>query len=105
MRGRPRQPKIAVSGAVALDQLAVHDGADAPLVELGHAEVKLADVEPLENRHLAAERSGSMGWSRTPRSITTAPPISPRSSGAHRLPLQSEHRGPRRYSHRPRLRR
>ncbi len=43
------QPRIAVSGAVALDQLAVHDGADAPLIELAHAEVKLNDVEPLEN--------------------------------------------------------
>lgn len=43
------RPKITLSGAVALDQLAVHDVADAPLVELRHAEVKLADVEPLES--------------------------------------------------------
>ncbi|HVN28802.1 MAG TPA: DUF748 domain-containing protein, partial [Candidatus Binataceae bacterium] len=43
------KPKITLSGAVALDQLAVHDAADAPLVELKHGEVKLADVEPLEN--------------------------------------------------------
>jgi hypothetical protein len=42
-------PHITLSGAVALDQLAVHDGADAPLAELKHGEVKLADVEPLEN--------------------------------------------------------
>ena len=42
-------PHISVNGAVALDQLAVHDGADAPLVELKHAVVKLTDVEPLEN--------------------------------------------------------
>ncbi len=42
-------PKIAVSGAAALDQLTVHDSADAPLLELSHAEVKLANVEPLEN--------------------------------------------------------
>ncbi|HLX37315.1 MAG TPA: DUF748 domain-containing protein, partial [Candidatus Binataceae bacterium] len=42
-------PHISVNGAVALDQLAVHDGANAPLVELKHAEVKLNDVEPLEN--------------------------------------------------------
>ncbi len=43
------RPRIAVSGAVALDRLAVHDGVNAPLIELGHAEVKLTDVEPLEN--------------------------------------------------------
>jgi hypothetical protein len=43
------RPRIAVSGAVALDQLAVHDHADDPLLELRHAEVKLSDVEPLEN--------------------------------------------------------
>ncbi len=42
-------PEISVSGAASLDQLAVHDSADAPLIELGHAEVKLANVEPLEN--------------------------------------------------------
>ena len=42
-------PHITLSGAVALDELAVHDGADAPLAELKHAEVKLTDVEPLEN--------------------------------------------------------
>ncbi|HLI80902.1 MAG TPA: DUF748 domain-containing protein [Candidatus Binataceae bacterium] len=47
--GPGAHPRIAVNGAVALDQLAVHDAADAPLVELRHAEVKLTDVEPLEN--------------------------------------------------------
>jgi uncharacterized protein involved in outer membrane biogenesis len=43
------RPRIAVSGAVAVDQLAVRDRADAPLLELSHAVVKLSDVEPLEN--------------------------------------------------------
>ena len=43
------RPRITLSGAVAIDQLAVHDRTDAPLLELAHAEVKLADVEPLEN--------------------------------------------------------
>ena len=43
------QPKITVSGAVSLDQLAVQDGGGAPLVEVGHAEVRLAHVEPLES--------------------------------------------------------
>jgi hypothetical protein len=43
------RPHITLSGAVALDQLAVHDAADAPILELRHGEVKLADVEPLEN--------------------------------------------------------
>jgi len=46
--GPATHPHISVNGAVALDQLVVHDGADAPLVELQHAEVKLTDVEPLE---------------------------------------------------------
>lgn len=43
------RPVIRLSGAVSLDDLAVKDRADAPLLELLHAEVKLADVEPLEN--------------------------------------------------------
>jgi len=41
------QPLIRVNGTVALDQLDVRDLADAPLVALKHAEVKLTDVEPL----------------------------------------------------------
>ncbi len=47
--GASARPKITVSGPVALDDLAVRDGADAPLVELEHAVVKLKDVEPLES--------------------------------------------------------
>ncbi len=43
------QPEITVSGAASIDELAVQDGGGAPLVELGHFEVKLANVEPLEN--------------------------------------------------------
>jgi hypothetical protein len=41
------QPMIRVNGTIALDQLDVRDVADAPLVALKHAEVKLTDVEPL----------------------------------------------------------
>ena len=41
------QPLIRLNGTVALDQLDVRDTADAPLVALKHAEVKLTDVEPL----------------------------------------------------------
>ncbi len=41
------QPLIRLNGIVALDQFEVHDHADAPLVALKHAEVKLTDVEPL----------------------------------------------------------
>ncbi len=41
------QPLIRVNGTVAIDQLDVRDIADAPLVALKHAEVKLSDVEPL----------------------------------------------------------
>jgi uncharacterized protein involved in outer membrane biogenesis len=43
------QPEITVSGAASIDELAVQDGAGAPLLELGHAEVKLERVEPLES--------------------------------------------------------
>ncbi len=41
------KPVIRLNGTVALDQLDVRDAADAPLVALTHAEVKLTDVEPL----------------------------------------------------------
>ena len=41
------QPLIRLNGTVALDQLDVRDTANAPLVALKHAEVKLTDVEPL----------------------------------------------------------
>ena len=41
------QPLIRVNGTVALDQLDVRDTANAPVVALKHAEVKLSDVEPL----------------------------------------------------------
>ena len=41
------QPLIRVNGTLALDQLDVRDIADAPLVAMKHAEVKLTDVEPL----------------------------------------------------------
>ncbi|HZC46751.1 MAG TPA: DUF748 domain-containing protein, partial [Candidatus Acidoferrum sp.] len=41
------QPLIRLNGTVALDQLDVRDNADAPVVGLKHAEVKLTDVEPL----------------------------------------------------------
>ena len=41
------QPLIRMNGTVALDQLDVRDLADAPVVALNHAEVKLTDVEPL----------------------------------------------------------
>ena len=41
------QPLIRLNGTVALDQLDVRDTADAPIVALEHAEVKLTDVEPL----------------------------------------------------------
>jgi uncharacterized protein involved in outer membrane biogenesis len=41
------QPLIRLNGTVALDQLDVRDTADAPLVALKHAELKLTDVEPL----------------------------------------------------------
>src|SRR5580692_5457310 len=41
------QPLIRLNGVVALDQLDVRDNANAPLVALKHAEVKLTDVEPL----------------------------------------------------------
>ncbi|MGA9721782.1 MAG: DUF748 domain-containing protein, partial [Candidatus Binatus sp.] len=41
------QPLIRLNGTVALDQIDVRDTADAPLVALKHAEVKLTDVEPL----------------------------------------------------------
>src|ERR1700733_5203509 len=41
------QPLIRVNGTVALDQLDVRATANAPLVALKHAEVKLTDVEPL----------------------------------------------------------
>jgi Domain of Unknown Function (DUF748) len=41
------QPLIRINGTVALDQIDVRDTADAPLVALKHAEVKLTDVEPL----------------------------------------------------------
>ena len=40
-------PLIRLNGTVALDQLDVRDTADAPIVALKHAEVKLTDVEPL----------------------------------------------------------
>src|SRR5579862_1654379 len=40
-------PLIRLNGAVALDQIDVRDLANAPLVALRHAEVKLTDVEPL----------------------------------------------------------
>src|SRR5260370_14028326 len=40
-------PSIRLNGTVALDQLDVRDAADAPLIALTHAEVKLTDVEPL----------------------------------------------------------
>ena len=41
------QPLIRLNGTVALDQLDVRDTANAPLVAMRHAEVKLSDVEPL----------------------------------------------------------
>src|SRR5208337_4572266 len=41
------QPLIRLNGIVALDQFDVRDNADAPIVALKHAEVKLTDVEPL----------------------------------------------------------
>jgi hypothetical protein len=41
------QPLIRVNGTLALDSLDVRDIADAPIVALKHAEVKLTDVEPL----------------------------------------------------------
>jgi hypothetical protein len=41
------QPLIRINGTVALDRLDVRDTADAPLLALRHAEVKLTDVEPL----------------------------------------------------------
>ena len=41
------KPLIRLNGTVALDQLDVRDTADAPIVAVKHAEVKLTDVEPL----------------------------------------------------------
>ena len=41
------QPLIRLNGTLALDQLDVRDTADAPVVALRHAEVRLSDVEPL----------------------------------------------------------
>ncbi len=41
------QPLIRINGTVAIDQLDVRDTADAPIVAMKHAEVKLSDVEPL----------------------------------------------------------
>ncbi len=43
------RPHISLSGPIAIDDLAVHDAADAPLVDLQHAVIKLGDVEPLDN--------------------------------------------------------
>jgi hypothetical protein len=41
------QPLIRLNGTIALDQFELRDTADAPIVALKHAEVKLTDVEPL----------------------------------------------------------
>src|SRR5579885_3738407 len=48
-------PLIRVTGTLAIDNLAVHDAADASLLDLKHADLTMADVEPLENLvHLAS---------------------------------------------------
>jgi hypothetical protein len=41
------QPVIRLNGIVALDQIDVRDTADAPVLALRHAELKLTDIEPL----------------------------------------------------------
>ncbi len=40
-------PIVRINGAVSLDQLDVRDAADAPVLGLDHAEVRMTDVEPL----------------------------------------------------------
>ncbi len=45
----PTQPLIRLNGTLALDQLDVRDTANAPVVAIKHAEVKLTDVEPLNS--------------------------------------------------------
>src|SRR5579875_2805893 len=48
-------PLIRVTGRTDIDQLGVHDAADAPLLDLKHADLTMADVEPLEGLiHLAS---------------------------------------------------
>jgi uncharacterized protein involved in outer membrane biogenesis len=42
-------PLIRLSGTLALDQLDLRDGANAPLLELKHAVTTLADIAPLEH--------------------------------------------------------
>ena len=43
------EPAIAVAGTVTVDQLAIHDSADAPLVGFNQLVVPLNDIEPLVN--------------------------------------------------------
>jgi hypothetical protein len=40
-------PSIRANGAIAIDQLDLRDGANAPLLALNHGEVRMSDVEPL----------------------------------------------------------
>jgi Domain of Unknown Function (DUF748) len=52
---RPEHPLLRVTGKVALDELAIQDGAGAHLLDLKHADLTMADVEPLgELFHLAS---------------------------------------------------
>ncbi len=42
-------PHISIDGGAALDSIELHDAADAPLLNLNHAVMDIASVEPLEN--------------------------------------------------------
>jgi len=48
-------PQIRLTGKVAVDDLGIHDSADAGLLDLKHADLTMAKVEPLEDFfHLAS---------------------------------------------------
>jgi hypothetical protein len=46
---RGRDMHISLSGTTVLDELVLHDGDDAPFLELAHGQASLADVRPLES--------------------------------------------------------
>jgi uncharacterized protein involved in outer membrane biogenesis len=95
------RPQIRLSGAVALDQVELRDRADGPLLELKHAVVKLADVEPLNNlismrqiwidglvSHLALNPDGTTNLTSVIGSDTT--PAAAPTTAAHAVPLTQD---------------
>jgi hypothetical protein len=85
------RPLIRVTGTTDIDQLGVHDAAGAPLLDLRHADLTMADVEPLEGLihlasinvdglapHLVLNRDGTTNFTAltAAHSKAAAPPVS-----------------------------